>query len=87
METIDLMPVNATACFCVPTEPQPYDGATLAIAVLDEVRGLDNMMRYAEEMLIACTLVIEREIGSVAARDVLKTAGKSIRKTRAGPIT
>jgi hypothetical protein len=44
--------------------------------LLDSVHGLDNMMRVAEEMVIACTLIIEREAGAEEARYVLKTAGR-----------
>jgi hypothetical protein len=58
------------------------DGARMAIDILDEVPGgLGEMMRYAEEMLIACTLIIEREVGPDEARDALKTAGKVLAKS------
>jgi hypothetical protein len=61
-----------------PAEPQEYEGVILVRDFLDDVHGLDNMMRVAEEMLIACALIIEREIGPDEARYVLKTAGKAL---------
>jgi hypothetical protein len=46
--------------------------------VLDEVQGLDNLVRVAEEMVLATALVIAREAGADEARYALKTAGKAI---------
>jgi len=53
------------------------EGARLASVILDEVPGdLDGMMRLAAEMLVACALIIEREIGTDNARRVLRLTGE-----------
>jgi hypothetical protein len=45
----------------------------LANVILDDVPAdLDGMMRLASEMLVACALIIEREIGPDNARAVLR---------------
>jgi hypothetical protein len=61
------------------TSPQEFEGVILVCDFLDSVHGLDNMMRVAEEMLIACALIIAREVGADEARDALKLAGASVR--------
>jgi hypothetical protein len=59
--------------------PQELEGAILVRDMLDGVHGLDNLVRVAEEMILAIALVIAREAGADEARYVLKTAGASIR--------
>jgi hypothetical protein len=61
------------------TAPQEFEGARIVRDFLDSVHGLDNLVRAAAEMIVACALIIEREIGADEARDVLKTASASIR--------
>jgi hypothetical protein len=53
-------------------------GVILVRDFLDDVHGLDNLVRVASEMLLACALIIEREVGPDEARDALKTAGKML---------
>ena len=62
-----------------PSSPQEFEGVILVRDFLDDVHGLDNLVRVASEMLLACALIIEREVGPDEARDVLKTASASIR--------
>jgi hypothetical protein len=59
--------------------PQEFEGAILVRDLLDEVHGLDNLVRVAQEMLLACALIIEREVGPDEARRALKLAGASVR--------
>jgi hypothetical protein len=61
------------------TAPQEYEAARKVRDFLDEVRGLDNLVRAAAEMIVACALIIEREVGVDEARDALKTAVASVR--------
>jgi hypothetical protein len=62
------------------TQPQEFEGAILVRDFLDEVQGLDNMVRVAEEMIVAAIAIIEREAGAHEARYVLKTADKVLAK-------
>jgi hypothetical protein len=64
-----------------PSSPQEFEGVILVRDFLDEVRGLDNLVRAASKMLLACALIIEREIGPDEARDALKNAIKTTRVT------
>jgi hypothetical protein len=52
--------------------PQEFEGVILVRDFLDEVRGLDNLVRVASEMLLACALIIEREVGPDEACDRLR---------------
>jgi hypothetical protein len=62
------------------TSPQApdFEGARMLRDLLDEVHGLDNLVRVASEVLLACALIIAREVGVPAAHVVLKTAGKAL---------